>query len=123
MGYLSVRVTFHQNPLVGIQVRFHESGGTATTEGAVLGEVCTTDADGIASLPFMVPAKLYVCRVQGQPPTAVHTVVDPRRPFPLITPVGRPYLEFDSTPEYDLHASVDPDDLTEDEPSTHGLES
>ena len=99
MACLVVRVTFHKDPCVGLEVKFSK----ATDEGKpgdAVGEKTKTDKRGVAGVPFMVPAGLYVCEIQNQKPTVVSTVVDPDRPYPVITPIDRPYYDVDEAHEW-----------------------
>ena len=99
MACLVVRVTFHKDPCVGLKVKFSK----ATDEGKpgdAVGEEVTTDKRGLAGVPFMVPAGLYVCEIENQRPAIVSTVNDPQRPFPVITPIDRPYFDVDEAHEW-----------------------
>ena len=106
MGYLAVRVQFHKDPVVGVEVKFSK----ATPDGKpgdALGKK-TTDADGVARLDRIVPVGNYVCELEHQPPTVVQAVLDEEKPYPLILPVGRPYVDIDEEIEWD-DAFVDED--------------
>lgn len=99
MGCLVVRVTFHKAPCVGLTVKFSK----ATDEGKpgeAVGKETRTDAKGVAGVPFMVPAGLYACEIQGQLPTVVSTVSDPETPHPIVTPIDRPYYGVDEAHEW-----------------------
>ena len=99
MACLVVRVTFHKEPCVGLEVKFSK----ATDEGKAGdpdGDKTKTNKRGLAGVPFMVPAGLYVCEIENQNPTIVSTVIDPKRPFPVITPIDRPYYDVDEAHEW-----------------------
>ena len=112
MACLVVRVTFHKDPCVGLEVKFSK----ATDEGKAgdaVGEKTKTDKRGVAWVPFMVPAGLYVCEVENQQPTIVGTVIDPQRPFPVVTPIDRPYYDVDEAHEWhdeDIDGEMEIDD-------------
>lgn len=121
MACLVVRVTFHKEPCVGLEVKFSK----ATDEGKAgdaVGEKTKTDERGLAMVPFMVPAGLYVCEIENQRPTVVSTVIDPKRPFPVVTPIDRPYFDVDEAHEWhdeEVDGAMD-DDEEEDESDAGG---
>lgn len=101
MGYLSVRVTFHRAPCIGIKVSFSEASSEDGVVGRPIGGELTTDRDGVARLDFLVPAGHYGCKVQNQRLTTVPTVPDDLVPFPVLTPIGRPYFDIGESREFD----------------------
>ena len=106
MGYLAVRVQFHKDPVAGVEVKFSK----ATPDGKpgdALGKK-TTDEDGVARLDRLVLMGNYVCELEHQPPAVVQAVLDEEKPYPLILPVGRPYVDIDEEIEWD-DAFVDED--------------
>jgi hypothetical protein len=99
IGYLSVRITFHREPVSDLEVRFFvETSGGA--KGDQVGEPQKTDARGVARLDLMVPVGRYVCAIERQPETAITTVSDERRPHPIPLPVGRPYVDVGEAIEF-----------------------
>jgi len=117
MAYLAVRVQFHKDAVVGVEVKFSK----ATPEGKPgdsLGPSKKTDNDGVARLDRLVPAGTYVCELEHQPPALVSTVLDEDKPYPLILPVGRPYVDVDEEIEWDdafVDEDYDDDDDDEDD--------
>ena len=99
MGYLVVRIYFHRVPVRGLAVKlFERSGGE---KGAQIGEEQVTDEDGIVRLDMLVPAAPYVCEIENQPPAVVTTVHAPGDSFPLVLPIGRPFVDVDEDHEFD----------------------
>jgi len=101
MGYLRVRVTFHKEPCAGLKVKFSKAGDDGKP-GDPIGDETKTDDDGRAEVPFMVPAGIYACEIENQQPTVVNTVHDWNVPFPVITPIDRPYFDVDEEHEWDV---------------------
>jgi hypothetical protein len=99
MGCLVVRVTFHKRPCAGLEVTFSEAGADGSA-GAAVGPKVVTDPRGLAKVPWMVPAGRYVCQIENQLPTLVTTVHDPARPYPVVTPILRPYYDVDEEHEW-----------------------
>ncbi len=99
MGCLVVRVTFHKSACVGLKVKFSKAGDDGKP-GDALGDETKTDGRGLATLPFMVPAGLYACEIQGQLPTLVSTVPSSDKPYPVITPIDRPYYDLGEAHEW-----------------------
>lgn len=99
MGYLAVRIYFHRVPVQGLAVKFFESSGG--TKGAQVGEELRTDAAGLARVDMLVPALEYVCEIENQPPATVTTVHAPGDSFPLVLPIGRPFVDVDEDHEFD----------------------
>lgn len=99
MGYLIVRVYFHRVPVEGLQVEFFQSNGGE--KGDPIGAAVRTDQDGMARVERLVPAVEYVCEIENQPPTPVTTVHDLRDSYPLVLPIGRPYVDVDEEHEFD----------------------
>lgn len=122
MACLVVRVTFHKDPCAGLEVKFSKANDDGTAGDAV-GDKTKTDKRGVAGVPFMVPAGLYVCEIQNQKPTVVSTVVDPDRPYPVITPIDRPYYDVDEEHEWhdeDVDGELPADDEDESEDGDAG---
>jgi hypothetical protein len=99
MGYLVVRIYFHRVPVEGLEVKFFESSGGS--KGAQVGEAVRTLADGIARVDMLVPAVEYICEIERQPPAAVTTVCSLEQSFPLVLPIGRPFVDVDEDHEFD----------------------
>jgi len=99
MGYLVVRIYFHRVPVRGLTVKlFEQSGGE---KGAQVGGDLRTDEDGIARVDMLVPAVEYVCEIENQPPAIVTTVHALDDSFPLVLPIGRPFVDVDEDHEFD----------------------
>jgi hypothetical protein len=105
LGALAVQVFFHGLPMDALQIEFFK----ATPEGEAgeaIGQAVTTDAQGIAAIGHAVHAGTYVCRIEHQPDAIVATVEDPARPFPIVLPIGRPYLDIDGDAEFAVSDST-----------------
>ena len=99
MGYLAVRIHFHRVPVRGLAVRFFEwSGGQ---KGAQVGEDLVTGEDGIARVDMLVPAVEHACEIEHQPLAVVTTVHAIDDWFPLVLPIGRPYVDVDEDHEFE----------------------
>jgi hypothetical protein len=98
MGYLVVRIYFHRVPVEGLAVKFFES--SEGEKGAQIGQELITAEDGIARLDMLVPAVEYVCEIENQPPAVVTTVHSPGDSFPLVLPIGRPFVDVDEEHEF-----------------------
>lgn len=101
MGYLIVRVYFHRVPVEGLRVEFFVSNDGE--KGEAIGEPVQTNQDGMARVEMLVPAVEYLCEIENQPPALVHTVHDLRESYPLVLPIGRPYVDVDEDHEFDPH--------------------
>jgi hypothetical protein len=99
LGHLAVQVFFHADPTEGVKVSFAKATDDDQAGDAVGGEL-TTDDNGVARLDYAVDAGHYVCRVERQPPLLVTTVDDPAQPYPIVLPVGRPYVDLDGDVEF-----------------------
>lgn len=99
MGYLVVRIYFHRVPVQGLAVKLFESSGGQ--KGARIGGDLRTDEDGIARVDMLVPAAEYVCEIENQPPATVTTVHSLDDSFPLVLPIGRPFVDVDEDHEFD----------------------
>lgn len=97
-GYLAVCVLFHGVPQPGLEVAFREVADGKP--GAALGTLVETDGAGIARLPRVVPAGLYLCEIERQEPALVATVTALDAPFIVVLPVGRPYHDVGEGPEH-----------------------
>lgn len=100
LAYLSIRITFHCEPLRDLAVELFEEA-KPNQRGKSLAGVLRSDADGRVGLEFMVPAGRYICAIERQPDTAITTVKDFDQPFLVILPIGRPYFDLDEAPEFD----------------------
>ena len=100
MGYLCVRVTFHKEPVAGLMVKLSKATD-AGKPGKAMGEPTRTNAQGVVRIDRLVPAGSYVCEIENQDPAVVTTVLDERRPFVVVLPVGRPYLDAEEASEFD----------------------
>lgn len=119
MGYLHVRVLFHGQPQVGLEVAFFERGDDGA-KGAAIGEKTTTGDDGVASVPRLVPAGLYVCEIEDQPPAEVPTVVSVDRAAPVVLPVGRPSVDAFEANEFEVRGEGKGDEDEGDEDEAQG---
>jgi len=99
LGHLAVQVFFHADPVEGAKVSFAKATDEDEPGDAVGGEL-TTDARGIARLDFLVDAGHYVCQVERQPSLLVSTVDDAEEPYPVVLPIGRPYVDFEGDVEF-----------------------
>lgn len=100
MGYLAIRISFHKTSLAEHKVQFFLLDG-AGRPGASEGDILVTDASGVARLSYMVSTGRYLCQIQHQPVVMVPTVLSYDAPFPIVLPVGRPYLDVDEDHEFD----------------------
>ncbi len=99
LGHLAVQLFFHAEPVEGASVSFAK----ATEEdeaGDAVGPKLTTDGQGIARLDFAVDAGHYICQIERQDPLLVTTVDDPEQPYPVVLPIGRPYVDFEGDVEF-----------------------
>jgi hypothetical protein len=113
-GYLAVEVSFHGEPVADLEVQFYLADDEGE-RGDAIGDPVTTDDDGIARAARVVPAGLYVCAVEDQDDLMVPTVTDFDDAYPVVLPVGRPYV--------DLHDGLefgDQDEAAGDESSDGG---
>lgn len=103
MGYLAVRLYFHRVPVQGLLVKFFESAGGdgGGEKGAQVGEELRTNEAGLARVDMLVPAAAYVCEIEHQPPAIVTTVHALEDSFPLVLPIGRPFVDVDEDHEFD----------------------
>lgn len=99
MGYLVVRIYFHRVPVKELVVKFYERSGGE--KGAQIGEEQRTGEDGIARIDMLVPAVEYVCEIENQPLAVVGTVGSLDDSFPLVLPIGRPFVDVDEDHEFD----------------------
>jgi len=99
LGHLAVQVLFHADPVVGAKVTFAKATDQDEAGDAVGGEL-TTDERGIARLDFAVDSGHYICQIERQPPLLVTTVDDPKQPYPVVLPIGRPYVDFEGDVEF-----------------------
>jgi hypothetical protein len=99
MGYLAVRIHFHRVPVRGLAVKFFEHSGGE--QGAQVGSDLRTDDDGLARVDMLVPATTYLCEVENQPPALVTTVHALDDAFPLVLPIGRPFVDVDEDHEFE----------------------
>lgn len=91
MGYLTIKVQFHGAPEQGLMVRFFVAKGG--NKGQQVGADLRTDENGVARVQRVVPAGLYRCEIERQEPTLVPTVQRLAHPYPVVLPIGRPYLD------------------------------
>jgi hypothetical protein len=96
MGYLTIKVQFHRVPEQGLTVRFFVS-----KNGQQVGADLRTDEHGVVRVPRVVPAGLYHCEIERQTPTLVPTVQDLAHPYPVVLPVGRPYVDINERYEFE----------------------
>ncbi|MFV8755134.1 hypothetical protein ACNOYE_31690 [Nannocystaceae bacterium ST9] len=99
MGYLIVRVYFHRVPVEGLKVEFFVSNDGE--KGDAIGTAVQTNDEGMARVDMLVPAIEYVCEIENQPLARVTVVHDLRDSFPLVLPIGRPYVDIDEDHEFD----------------------
>jgi hypothetical protein len=100
-GYLAVRVHFDGYPVAGLAVRFFETDGQRR-RGASLGEAVVTDEEGVARLERVVRFGSYLCEVADQRPTVVAAVARFDQPYPLVLPIGRPFVQLEAVHEFEL---------------------
>lgn len=100
LSHLSIRVTFHRDPMEEIDITFFRLVGEDQA-GPQEGEVQTTSARGRAFLDYRVPAGRYLCRVADHGDCVINTVPDPNEPFAVLLPLGRPYIDVDEADEFD----------------------
>lgn len=99
MGYLVVRIYFHRVPVEGLEVGFFVSNDGE--KGDQVGETMRTGEDGIARVDMLVPAIQYICEIERQPPAIVTTVHELDESYPLVLPIGRPFVDVDEDHEFD----------------------
>jgi hypothetical protein len=99
LGHLAVQVFFHADPVEGAKVTFAKATDEDEAGDPVGGEL-TTDAQGIARLDFAVDVGHYICQVERQLPLLLTTVDDAEEPYPVVLPVGRPYVDFEGDVEF-----------------------
>ena len=99
MGYLAVRIYFHGVSVEGLEVKFFKSSDGQ--KGAPVGAAVRTVKDGIARVDMLVPAVEYVCEIEHQPLAVVTTVHDHHATYPLVLPIGRPFVDVDEEVEFD----------------------
>jgi hypothetical protein len=99
MGYLIVRIYFHRVPVEGLEVAFYISNDGE--KGDAIGTKVRTDEDGMAKVDMLVPAIEYVCEIENQPLARVTVVHDIDESYPLVLPIGRPYVDVDEDHEFD----------------------
>lgn len=99
MGYLAVRIYFHRVPVAGLEVKLFESNDGE--KGEQIGETMRTGEDGLVRVDMLVPATQYVCEIERQPPAIVTTVHTLEESFPLVLPIGRPFVDLDEDHEFD----------------------
>jgi hypothetical protein len=87
MGFLAVKLLVDGHPLVGRAVGFFECDDDEN-KGAAIGQPITSDDDGVARLPRLVPVGTYLCEVEDQLATIVTTVNKLRAAYPLFLPIG-----------------------------------
>jgi hypothetical protein len=102
LGYLTIKVTFHRQPLYDLEVKFYEAQPDGTKGAQVGGKTFKTDRTGRASLDYLVDTGVYVVEIEKQTaPALVSTVTDLQKPYPVPLPVNRPYFDFDEACEFD----------------------
>ncbi len=102
LGYLTIKVTFHRQPLYDLEVKFYEAQADGTKGAQVGGKAFKTDRAGRASLDYLVDRGVYVVEIENQTaPALVSTVTDPTTPYVVPLPVNRPYFDFDEACEFD----------------------
>ncbi len=100
-GYLAVEVSFHGDPVAGLEVQFFFAADEGE-RGDAIGDAVTTNRDGIVRAARVVPAGLYVCAVENQDDAVVPTVAELDDAYPLVLPVGRSYADLHDGLEFDL---------------------
>ena len=100
MGHLIVRLTFHKDPVAGLEVKFSKAGADGKP-GKSMGDPVVSTSQGIARIDRLVPGGRYVCEIEHQDPALVTTVLDPAQPFVVVLPVGRPHFDFEEGAEFD----------------------
>lgn len=110
-GYLAVQVQFHGNLVARLKVQFFHANDDGA-RGDAIGDVVTTDSDGIARAARVLPAGLYVCAVEDQDDLVVPTVADFDDSYPVVLPVGRSYVDMHDGPEF---ATDEPGDTSDGE--------
>jgi hypothetical protein len=90
LGYLSVRITFLDEPVVDLAVGFLDEGD-AKVQGTPVTE--KTDATGCYSLKELFDVGTYVCQIEHQNKAEITTVERIESPFQLVLPIGRPYFD------------------------------
>lgn len=105
LGFLSVRVFFHQEPMQGLRVQFHEIAGDSL--GSPIGDEVLTDLNGTATLDRFVTIGTFACVVEHQRPKGITTVDDPDDPLILVLPIGRPLTDFQGDVEFVRAAEQD----------------
>lgn len=98
LGFLSVRVFFHQEPMQGLRVQFHEIAGDSL--GNPIGDEVLTDINGTATLDRFVTIGHFACVIEHQRPKGITTVDDPDDPLILVLPIGRPLTDFQGDVEF-----------------------
>jgi hypothetical protein len=106
MAFLAVQVHFEGQPSLGRQVQFYKYADAKNNKGDSVGDVMTTDVDGVVRLPRLVATGHYVCEIDGQDHAVVSTVDRLKDTYPVYLPVDAEVV--------DLHAHA-PDGDTTDE--------
>lgn len=86
--YLSVKVMFRNQPMVGLNVKF-----LAPDRATLIREV-TTDNNGIAAFDDPVRVGNYYCKISDKDGASVSTVENKFEPQVLTLPLGRPNLAY-----------------------------
>ncbi len=115
MGHLVVQVTFHKDPVAGLEVKFSKANPDGKP-GKSMGDPIVTTVQGIARLDRLVPGGRYVCEIEHQEPALVTTTMDPQKPFIVPLPVGRPNYDLEESAEFADFEEEIPDD-PEEEPA------
>jgi len=105
LGYLAVRVLFHGSPVEGLKVNFGQLDDVADDAPAMLEPSLTTDDDGLALFPRLVPSGAYACQIERQAQAEVHTTASLDAPVVVVLPVGRPFVDVGDIDEFSL---IDP---------------
>ncbi len=105
LGYLSVQIFFHREPIANQEVVFSEAGDDGQA-GQALGDTLITDANGVAKLGKPVPTGNYLCQIKFQPDMMICTVESVDNPYVLVLPLGRPYVDFGGDVEFNTNIAT-----------------
>jgi len=99
LGYLSIQVFFHEEPVEHLKIEFKKFDHSALAVPSV--PHVFTDKDGKASIDTLVATGNYAVIIDDpQHWKSISTVEDPNKPYIIALPVGRPLFDIGGNWEF-----------------------
>lgn len=94
LEYLRVRILFHGVPVPDLKVTLK------THDGVEIPSTGKSDASGVVQASRLVPPGRYLCEIEHQDPAEVSSVAGLSKAYPVVLPVGRPYVDLRERSEF-----------------------